>query len=69
MMLRETIQHSDVTTDLERVTAYVDPEVKQGLEEWAKKEQRSLSNLAAVLLTNAYREYQQQQKQEPNKSP
>lgn len=60
-MLTTTKQHSDVTTDLERVTAYVDPQVKEGLEEWAKKEQRSLSNLAAVLLTNAYREYQKQQ--------
>ncbi|UBF24349.1 hypothetical protein K9N68_21920 [Kovacikia minuta CCNUW1] len=34
------------------------------MEEWAKKEQRSLSNLAAVLLTNAFREYQKQQQKE-----
>ncbi len=60
-MLTMGIEQPEVTTDLERVTAYIDPEVKQGLEEWAKKEQRSLSNLAAVLLTNAYREYQKQQ--------
>jgi hypothetical protein len=60
-MLTTTKQHCDVTTDLERVTAYVDPEVKEGLEEWSKKEQRSLSNLAAVLLTKAYRDYQEQQ--------
>lgn len=63
-MLTVTLQHLNVATDLERVTVYIDPDVKEGLEEWAKKEQRSLSNLAALLLTNAYREYQQQQKQQ-----
>ncbi|HIK16729.1 MAG TPA: hypothetical protein IGS53_15795 [Leptolyngbyaceae cyanobacterium M33_DOE_097] len=62
-MLTSVKHYSDVTTDLERITAYVDPEVKKGLEEWAKKEQRSLSNLAAVLLTNAYRNYEKQQSQ------
>ena len=53
-----------MTTDLERVTAYIDPEVKQGLEEWAKKEQRSLSNLVSVLLTNAYREHERRQQEQ-----
>jgi predicted RNA-binding protein with PUA-like domain len=60
-MLTIEQQHPDVTTDLERVTAYVDPEIKQGLEAWAKQEQRSVSNLAAVILTNAYREFEKQQ--------
>lgn len=62
-MLTKGNQQPDVTTDLERVTAYVDPEVRKGLEAWAKKEQRSLSNLAAWILTNAHREHQEQQQQ------
>lgn len=44
-------------------SAYVDLEVRKGLEAWAKKEQRSLSHLAAWILTNAYREHQEQQQQ------
>ncbi|MEM9214688.1 MAG: hypothetical protein AAGD25_10110 [Cyanobacteria bacterium P01_F01_bin.150] len=51
-----------MATDLESVTVYMDPELKEGLMEWAKKERRSFSNLAAYLLMKAYEEYQEKQK-------
>ncbi|MGJ3250405.1 MAG: ribbon-helix-helix domain-containing protein [Elainellaceae cyanobacterium] len=50
-----------MTTQLEPVTVYIEPEVKEGLAAWAKKERRSLSSLAAYLLTKAYQDYQHQQ--------
>jgi len=49
-----------MTTSLEPITVYVEPEVKEGLAAWAKKERRSLSGLAGYLLTKAYQEYEQQ---------
>jgi hypothetical protein len=52
---------SSMTTQLEPVTVYIEPEVKEGLAAWAKKERRSLSSLTAYLLTKAYQDYQQQQ--------
>ncbi|MBD2194970.1 MULTISPECIES: ribbon-helix-helix domain-containing protein [Calothrix] len=36
-----------------RVTAFVSPEVAQVLKEWAKSENRTLSNLTATILLNA----------------
>lgn len=40
----------DVATKLPRVGVYLKPELKADLEEVAEKEQRSLSNLIAVIL-------------------
>ncbi|MEM9447018.1 MAG: hypothetical protein AAGA75_00610 [Cyanobacteria bacterium P01_E01_bin.6] len=48
-----------MTTQMEPITVYVEPEVKEGLARWAKKERRSLSSLAAYLLSKAYQDYQQ----------
>lgn len=43
-------------TDLERVVAYVPPELKRELEEWAKVEERSVSWLVAKLIDKALQE-------------
>lgn len=43
-------------TDLERVVAYVPPELKKELEEWAKVEERSVSWLVAKLIDKALQE-------------
>ncbi|BAZ11204.1 hypothetical protein NIES4071_30300 [Calothrix sp. NIES-4071] len=43
-------------TDLERVVAYVTPELKRELEEWAKVEERSVSWLVAKLIDKALQE-------------
>jgi hypothetical protein len=43
-------------TDLDRVTAYVPPEWKQELEEWAETEERSISWLVSKLIGNALQE-------------
>lgn len=40
-------------TDLDRVTAYVPPELKQEWEEWAAEEERSVSWLVSKLINNA----------------
>lgn len=46
-------------TDLERVVAYVPPEWKQELEQWAALEERSVSWVVAKLIDRALRERQQ----------
>jgi hypothetical protein len=43
-------------TDLDRVTAYVPPEWKQELEEWAEAEERSVSWLVSKLIGSALQE-------------
>ncbi|MBD1996613.1 CopG family transcriptional regulator [Leptolyngbya sp. FACHB-541] len=43
-------------TDLDRVTAYVPPEWKQELEEWAEAEERSISWLVSKLIGSALQE-------------
>ncbi len=60
-MLQITENQSQVTTELEPLTTYLEPEIKEGLKQWAKAEQRTLSNLAAVILTNAYQDRLKQQ--------
>ncbi|MCU0545742.1 MAG: CopG family transcriptional regulator [Oscillatoriaceae cyanobacterium Prado104] len=47
--------------NLKRVTTYVNPEIAKALEEWAEKDERSVSWLAAKLLEKAVRDYQKQQ--------
>ena len=46
-------------TDLERVVAYVPPEWKQELEQWAALEERSVSWVVAKLIDRALQERQQ----------
>ncbi|GAA6619827.1 ribbon-helix-helix domain-containing protein [Scytonema sp. NUACC26] len=48
-------------TDLERVVAYVPPEWKKELEEWAEVEERSVSWLVAKLVDKALQERRQNQ--------
>jgi hypothetical protein len=43
-------------TDLDRVTAYVPPEWKAELEEWAAAEERSVSWLVSKLISSALQE-------------
>jgi predicted transcriptional regulator len=47
--------------NLRRVTTYVNPEIAKALEEWAEKDERSVSWLAGKLLEKAVRDYQKQQ--------
>lgn len=48
-------------TDLDRVVAYVPPEWKQELENWADAEERSVSWLVAKLIDKALKERRQQE--------
>jgi predicted RNA-binding protein len=48
-------------TDLERVVAYVPPEWKRELEQWAEVEERSVSWLVAKLVDKALQERRQNQ--------
>lgn len=41
-----------------RVTVYLPEEMQKALEHWAANENRSTSNLAATILINAIKEYQ-----------
>ncbi len=47
-------------TDLERVVAYVPPELKQELEEWAQADERSVSWLVAKLIDKSLQERREQ---------
>lgn len=47
-------------TELDRVVAYVPPEWKKELEQWAETEDRSVSWLVARLIDKALQERQQQ---------
>lgn len=42
-----------------RITAFVPPEIAEVLKEWAKAENRTVSNLAATILLNAVETKQQ----------
>ncbi len=42
-----------------RITAYLPEDMQKAIEEWAAEENRSISNLAATILINAIKEYQQ----------
>ncbi|YAF96000.1 MAG: CopG family transcriptional regulator [Nodularia sp. CChRGM 3473] len=48
-------------TDLDRVVAYIPPEWKRELEEWAEVEERSVSWLVAKLVDKALQERRKQQ--------
>lgn len=45
---------------LEAISAYVSPEVKQALEQWAKDEERSVSWIVAKVVTDAIEQRQRQ---------
>lgn len=47
--------------NLTRVTTYVNPEIAKALEEWAEKDERSVSWLAGKLIEKGVQEYQRQQ--------
>ncbi|MGF1576393.1 MAG: CopG family transcriptional regulator [Cyanophyceae cyanobacterium] len=48
-------------TDLDRVVAYIPPEWKQELEEWAQTDERSVSWLVAKLIDKSLQERRKQQ--------
>ncbi|MEG4800583.1 CopG family transcriptional regulator [Microcoleus sp. ARI1-B5] len=50
--------------NLTRVTTYVNPEIAKALEEWAEKDERSVSWLAGKLIEKAVKEYQSQEQQQ-----
>jgi predicted transcriptional regulator len=51
---------SDVgQTKLDRVTVYIDPEVKKKLEKLAKLKKRTVSNLVSVLIDEAIQDAEQ----------
>jgi hypothetical protein len=47
--------------NVQDISVYVKPEVREGLKVWADLEQRTLSSLCAYLLTKAYEDYRHQQ--------
>ncbi|MFB8790683.1 MAG: hypothetical protein U7123_17975 [Potamolinea sp.] len=44
-----------------RVTVYLSEEIQKALEQWATNENRSTSNMAATILINAIKEYQDEE--------
>ncbi|WP_293153510.1 MULTISPECIES: CopG family transcriptional regulator [unclassified Microcoleus] len=50
--------------NLTRVTTYVNPEIAKALEEWAEKDERSVSWLAGKLIEKGVKEYQSQEQQQ-----
>jgi hypothetical protein len=57
--------HIDRKTSVPRknvvpVVGYVKPDLKEELEKWAESEQRTLSSLAAYILTKALEDHQKQ---------
>ena len=52
----------------ESVQTYVSPEIKRKLEEWAAKEQRSISFLVAQIITDAIAVQEQEQNEPPASS-
>lgn len=48
-------------TDLDRVVAYIPPEWKKELEQWAKEDERSVSWLVGKLIERGLQEHRQQQ--------
>jgi predicted transcriptional regulator len=50
--------------NLTRVTTYVNPEIAKALEEWAEKDERSVSWLAGKLIEKGIKEYQSQEQQQ-----
>ncbi|WP_242032928.1 hypothetical protein [Oscillatoria sp. FACHB-1406] len=53
------VQGQEMPTKLEVVTTYIESEVKQKLEEWAKGEDRSVSYIVARLIKKAITEREQ----------
>ncbi|MEG4321165.1 MULTISPECIES: hypothetical protein [unclassified Microcoleus] len=47
--------------NLTRVTTYVPPEIAKALEEWAEKDERSVSWLAGKLIEKGIKQHQQSQ--------
>ena len=47
-------------TELDRVVAYIPPDSKKELEEWAKSDERSVSWLVSKLIDKALREHRSQ---------
>jgi len=50
--------------NLKRVTTYVNPEIAKALEEWADKDERSVSWLAGKLIEKGVQEHQSQEQQQ-----
>lgn len=50
--------------NLRRVTTYVPPEIAKALEEWAEKDERSVSWLAGKLIEKGVQEHQSQEQQQ-----
>ncbi len=48
-------------TELDRVVAYIPPKWKKELEEWAQKEERSVSWIVSKLIDRALQERQEQE--------
>ncbi|NET47031.1 CopG family transcriptional regulator [Okeania sp. SIO2B3] len=51
-------------TDLDRVVAYIPPEWKKELEEWAKEDERSVSWLVGKLIERGLEEHRNHQNSE-----
>ena len=51
-----------------RLTTYLADGIYDILEEWAERERRSISSLAAFVLEQAAREHQKEMKQQPQPS-
>lgn len=49
------------------LSTYLEPEIKEALAAWAQKEGRTMSNLAAFLITTAVKEHLESEQKEAGK--
>lgn len=61
------VNKGNMATDKEPLTVYLEPEVKAALEEWARKEQRSMSFLGGNAIAAAVEEWQKSQPASENR--
>ena len=55
--------------NLKRVTTYVPPEIAKALEEWAEKDERSVSWLAGKLIEKGVQDHRNQEQQQVDTKP
>ncbi|WP_449416166.1 ribbon-helix-helix domain-containing protein [Phormidium nigroviride] len=65
----QTLTVHDVPTNKPRTTIYLEPEIFKALEDRAKAEKRSISNLCNLLIEQAMLGWIQESPPEPKKTP
>jgi hypothetical protein len=66
LWIKSTILNHEMAIRYRVMVYFPDDEILKGLEEWAKEENRSVSNLAATILGKALQEKSKKQVEENN---